>query len=291
LKGTGRVFVSPRLPELLETGSALPSLQSRVVKLARAQIEELIPGTGAPFDVRYVFDTDPDGTYGYYNRLAHEALTASTPLQAMRLLRVYGSRWLLDDQGQPHPALRPVTGFEVAGRRFLLWEIPEPLAELRWAAREHRRNTLSGALDLARSQAFRAESDVVLPGREDREPAASSAEGRLLRANARADGATADVEAASPGHVVFGRTYFPAWRARVDGRVAPVLVANARDLAVAVPAGNHRVEFEYDRAPFHRGVLLQAAVFLLILAAALVPSSGARLPEPDAVDANPRHGS
>jgi uncharacterized membrane protein YfhO len=44
-----------------------------------------------------------------------------------------------------------------------------------------------------------------------------------------------------------------------------VLVANARDLAVAVPAGNHHVEFEYDRASFHRGVILQAASFLLIL--------------------------
>jgi hypothetical protein len=48
-----------------------------------------------------------------------------------------------------------------------------------------------------------------------------------------------------------------------------VLVANARDLAVAVPAGDHHVEFEYDRTPFLRGVILQATAFLLILAASL----------------------
>ncbi|HYR46601.1 MAG TPA: hypothetical protein VER78_06310, partial [Thermoanaerobaculia bacterium] len=50
----------------------------------------------------------------------------------------------------------------------------------------------------------------------------------------------------------------------LDGRQVPVLVANARDLAVRVPPGTHRVEFVYDRAPFHRGVALQIAAFLAI---------------------------
>jgi hypothetical protein len=55
----------------------------------------------------------------------------------------------------------------------------------------------------------------------------------------------------------------------VDGRDAPVLVANARDLAVAVPAGEHRVEIRWDERPFVRGVILQgAALLFLVLAAA-----------------------
>jgi hypothetical protein len=267
LKGPGRVFVSRKLPEfnVLATGSAHPALPPRVVRLARAQIEELIPATGAPFSVRYVFDSDPDGSYGFYNRLADEALAASNPSQATRLLRAYGGRWVLDDQGELHADLRPVTGFDVAGRRLLLSELPDPIAELRWAGREHRRSSLSGAVDLVRSEEFRAETDIVLPGRENRGPAGPAAPGRLSAARSWADGASADASAAAPGHVIFGRTYFPAWKARLDGREVPVLVANARDLAVAVPAGNHRVEFEYDRAPFGRGVLLQAAAFLMVV--------------------------
>lgn len=269
LKGPGRVFVSRKLPEfnVLATGSAHPALPPRVVRLARAQVEELIPATGAPFSVRYVFDSDPDGSYGFYNRLADEALAASNPSQATRLLRAYGGRWVLHDQGEPHADLRPVTGFEVAGRRLLLSEIPDPVAELRWAGREHRRNSLSGALDLVRSEEFRAETDIVLPGRENRRPAGPPAAGELSAARSRADGASASVEAAAPGHVIFGRTYFPAWKARLDGSEVPVFVANARDLAIAVPAGSHRVEFEYDRAPFQRGVLIQAAALLAIVLA------------------------
>jgi type IV secretory pathway TrbF-like protein len=65
---------------------------------------------------------------------------------------------------------------------------------------------------------------------------------------------------------VFARTYFPAWRARVDGAPARVLVANARDVAVALPAGRHVFEIAWDRRPFHRGVVAQGAA----LAAALV---------------------
>src|SRR5207249_275591 len=93
--------------------------------------------------------------------------------------------------------------------------------------------------------------------------------GFLLAARAEADRASADVQAEAAGYVVFGRTYFPAWRARLDGRRVPVLVANARDLAVAVPPGRHRVEFEYDRSPFQTGVTLQAISFLSILLVAL----------------------
>ena len=269
LKGPGRVFVSPRLPEfnVLATGSAHRTLPPRVVKLARAQIEELIPATGAPFGVRYVFDSDPDGSYGYYNRLAAEALAASTPPEATRLLRAYGGRWVLDDQSESHPALRPVTGFEVAGRRLLLSEVPDPLEDLRWAGREHRRNSLSGALDLVRSEELRPESDVVLPGPADRTPASPASAARLSIESVNADRAACGVEAEGAGHVVFGRTYFSAWTARLDGHETPVLVANARDLAVAVPAGRHRVEFLYDREPFHRGVILQAAAFLALLLA------------------------
>lgn len=267
LKGPGRVYVPPDIANL-STGRAHPALPPRVVKLARVQIEELVPLTGSPFGVHYVFDPDRDGSYGYYNQLAYEALAVSTPEQASRVLRAYGARWVLDDQGAGHPSLRPVLGFEVAGRRLLLSEIPDPVAELRWAGREFRRSSLSGALDLIRSERFLPETDVVLPGRSDRGPEGPEGRGTLRSARVEADAASADVAAENAGHIIFGRTYFSAWKVRLDGQPVPVLVANARDLAVAVPAGNHHVEFEYDRAPFHRGVILQVAAFLVIAVAA-----------------------
>ncbi len=265
----GRLYVSPRLPEfnVLATGSAHPDMEPRVSRLARVQVEELIPGTGEPFGVHYLFDADPDGSYGYYNRLANEALTASTPAERIRLLRSFAGRWILAEENEDFPMTRSVTGLTVAGRRLVLRELAAPLPQLRWAGRELRRRSLSGALELLRSDRFDPELDVVLPGTSD-EDRAGGAHARLWPEIVRPAAASTRVEADGPGYVVFSRTYFPSWGARVDGRPARVLVANARDLAVAVPSGSHRVEFRWERSTFQWGVALQAAVLLLLALAA-----------------------
>ena len=90
------------------------------------------------------------------------------------------------------------------------------------------------------------------------------------------DRASAVVDADGEGHVVFARTYFAAWRARLDGRDVTVSVANARDLAVAVPPGRHRIEFSWDETPFRRGVAWQVAAFVVAAAAAWKTRASAR---------------
>jgi hypothetical protein len=271
MPGSGRLFVSPRLPEfnVLATGTAHPDMALRVSKLARVQIEELIPGTGEPFAVHYLFDADPDGSYGYYNRLANEAFTASTPAERSRLLRMFAGRWILAEEGEPYPMTRSITGLTVAGRRLALLELVDPIPVLRWAGREFRRHSLSGALALLRSETPDPSTDVVLPGATDRDAVGNAAKARLSVESIGAAAATARVDAERAGFVVFSRTYLSAWRARLDGKEARVLVANARDLAVAVPAGPHRVEFEWDPTSWHRGLALQAAALSGLIALAL----------------------
>ena len=266
-RGPGRLYVDPKIPEFsaLTRATSHPDMPPRVSRLARVQVEELLPLTGAAFGVRSIFDADPDGSYGWFNRLAGEALSASTPPEKSRLLRLFGARWILADEATTYPEFLPRTGFSVAGRRLALSELRDPLPELRWAGHEIRTASLSGALDLLRSEAFHADTDVVLPGTPGTAPSGDVAAARLAPFEVRADRASAEVVAGASGHVVFSRTYFRSWTATLDGRPAPVLVANARELAVSVPPGRHRVAFAWDRAPFHRGVLLQATALVLVL--------------------------
>ena len=281
LDGPGRLFVSHRLPrfdpaELRRAGSdALP----RMSRVARTMVEQLVPQTGSPFGARYLFEDDPDGSYGYFNRLASEAADASPPVERDRLLILYGARWALAEDGEEHPLFRPVTGLRVAGRRLVLFEAPRALPELRWAGRAWRRPSLSDALELVRSDRFDPFADVSLPGRPNlrpEDPAATPSAARLEIEAIAPDRAAAVVDADGEGHVVFSRTYFAAWRARLDGRDTTVSVANARDLAVAVPAGRHRVEFSWDEGPFHRGVAWQAAAFVVAAAVAWKTRASAR---------------
>ena len=283
LRGGGRLFVSPDLPApdysalapaALPRGAATggkPRGLPRFDRVARALSEQMLPATGQPFGVSYAFDRDPDGSYGWYNRLAAEACAAATPPERARLLRAFGARWALAGDGEAFPGFRPLTGVMVAGRQLLLHAVDEPLPDVRWASRTHSRKSLSGALDFLRSADFRPESDVVLPGPADRNAAeAADAPVSLVTVAAVSpDSAAGTVDARSPGHVIFARTWFPSWRAWVDGAPARVLVANARDLAVAVPPGRHTFEFSWDRSPFHRGVRWQGAAVLAALGIAV----------------------
>ena len=268
---SGRLYVSPELPSFemsslpVDTPGSLP----RSGKTARVILEQLVAGTASEFGARYLFENDPDGSYGFFNRVATEAADASTPVERDRLIRLYGGRWALAEEGEEHPLFRPITGMSVAGRRLVLYENPSPLAELRWAGRAWSRASLSGALDLARSERFQPETDVTFRSASDADPSGPPSAASVAVESIGADHAAAAVEAAGPGHLIFSRTFFPAWKARVDGEPARVTVANARDLAVEVPAGRHRVEIAYDRGPFRRGVAIQAAAFLAALGVAV----------------------
>jgi hypothetical protein len=64
------------------------------------------------------------------------------------------------------------------------------------------------------------------------------------------------LEARGAGVLVWSRTFFSAWRARVDGiAVAPVR-ADGHLTGVPVPAGAHTVEISWSARPVIAGGLL-----------------------------------
>jgi hypothetical protein len=52
-----------------------------------------------------------------------------------------------------------------------------------------------------------------------------------------------------PSLVVVADAYFPGWKARVDGKSAPVLKADGAFLGVAVGPGQHMIDLSYHRPP------------------------------------------
>lgn len=65
-----------------------------------------------------------------------------------------------------------------------------------------------------------------------------------------------NVTAGTDGFLVLGDTYYPGWRARVDGVDSKVYVANYALRAVSIPTGSHEVLFYYDPDTFKVGGLL-----------------------------------
>jgi len=90
------------------------------------------------------------------------------------------------------------------------------------------------------------------------------------------------VEAPRSGYLVLSEIYYPGWRARVDGRPAPVERADFCLRAVAVPAGSRRVELWLDDSSFRLGLWIAAATVVVIVAmAAMQFASMRRRIEPD----------
>ncbi len=65
------------------------------------------------------------------------------------------------------------------------------------------------------------------------------------------------------GYVVLSDTYYPGWRVFVDGKPQPLLRANYLFRAVAAPAGQHEVVFEYAPLSVTAGLIVSVIAIML----------------------------
>ncbi len=73
-----------------------------------------------------------------------------------------------------------------------------------------------------------------------------------------------DVRDTGGGLLLLSDTWAPCWGARLDGKEVPLLRADTCFRGVALPPGNHHVEFLLSKGAFHLGLLLFAAGALLL---------------------------
>jgi Bacterial membrane protein YfhO len=81
---------------------------------------------------------------------------------------------------------------------------------------------------------------------------------------------TVDLTARAAGHLVLLDTYYPGWRAEVDGRDTEIRPAMAAFRAVKVPAGQHRVRFTYRPASVYAGGVITLLAIAALVATALI---------------------
>ncbi len=111
---------------------------------------------------------------------------------------------------------------------------------------------LSGHRVVSQEQAFRALRDgsvdfhrtVLVEQPAGLEP---QEEGTLVpaRIEYRPERVVVEAESQTPGLLVLSDSYHPGWRATRDGEALRILRANGLYRAVRLPAGRHRVVFEY----------------------------------------------
>jgi len=188
--------------------------------------------------------------------------------------------------------------------------VPGALGQAWWVGRARPVADQAAALDLLAAGAVRPEVEVVVEGWDgsvagavvageaarkdpdravrasDELPGEAAATGRgavLAFLGDGPDKRTADVVAPEGGWLVRSEAWAPGWRARVDGRPAPVLRAFGGLQAVPLPAaeGKVQVDLAYRPAAFTWGLAISAAVLSVGLITVVVDVAWGSYRRPD----------
>jgi uncharacterized membrane protein YfhO len=73
-----------------------------------------------------------------------------------------------------------------------------------------------------------------------------------------------DIAAEGDAFLATAETHYPAWKAYIDGKPAPIQYTNVAFRGVYVPAGRHRVEMRYSAALFGISALVSVAAAALL---------------------------
>ena len=64
-------------------------------------------------------------------------------------------------------------------------------------------------------------------------------------------------------------TYYPEWKATVDGKQTKIYLADYAFRSVVIPAGNHEVIFEYVPNAFYKGLIVGGVGLIALLIVSL----------------------
>jgi uncharacterized membrane protein YfhO len=74
-----------------------------------------------------------------------------------------------------------------------------------------------------------------------------------------------EADLASDGYLMLTDTYYPGWRAYVDGEESSIIRANLLFRAISLAAGQHRVEFAYEPTFLKIGAAISSATLLVVV--------------------------
>jgi len=235
--------------------------------VALAMQMHLAPATAGRWALRTAYDIDYRGLYPHdVAQLTHLLRAVEGTPGHSRLLRLGGVTHVVTLHTESFADLRPVAEFPGL--------YPEPTRLLAVPDALPRTYAVGGARAATGPEAFRLLLDEELdPTREVVLSAGPSVafpagfEGTSRVVEERPDRLVLEARLSARGYVVLLDSFAPGWRARVDGRPAPVLPANLAFRAVEVPAGTHRVEYVYRPPWMLAGLAFSAAATLTGLVA------------------------
>jgi Bacterial membrane protein YfhO len=198
-------------------------------------------------------------TLGGAGNQSFSAIDPSDP--NARALRAFGVRDVLTFHGAPGPPRSKLLYSGIDGDDYLVQDtLPRAFVTCNWTPTSY-----AGA-----KGGLRTASDDQLLASPFVETASAPAPGCTAPSRAarivvdKPTRVEIDVSGAGPGRLVLLDTYYPGWKATVDGHPEHIQAANLAFRSITLPPGAHRVQFRYQPAGVRYAVLVSAGAWILI---------------------------
>jgi hypothetical protein len=238
-----------------------PPAEPETRAIFRRATTELWALTGALGGMPYAFDGDPDGIYFEGDRVVGKSIDALPWVDRAPALRAAGVGYVVAPVKLPAP-YEPMTelGHETG---VTIHRLEGAAPSVRVATRLFTAVTFEDVVPRQLRADFDPLTDAVILASEPTHGTPLPSSSEVVEESATR--LRARITAPAPAVVVWSRTFFEAWRARVDGRAAAVQVADGHLVGVAVPAGAHEVEIRWSYAPLIAGALVSLAALAAVV--------------------------
>jgi hypothetical protein len=189
--------------------------------------------------------------------------------RAYRALGLLGVASLLQHpDDKPLPNLQPTYD----GPDARVYRNPSALPRAFLVERQQVVNGGDAAREAVTAADFPAREVAVTERRVDgiRSRSTGSATGRARITDYERERVAVKTNSAQPALLVLTDSWFPGWKAKVDGARAPVERVDYVIRGVKVPAGTHEVEFTYEPASWRAGWILSLLALLAIACASTI---------------------
>jgi len=209
----------------------------------------------------------------------YHALIGAPSISATRLIDLYGVKYIisvtpLDEDPRLELIDSRLEGLEgktedlLKGNTVKLYRNRNPLPRA-WLVKDHRVLDEKSILPILSGKAFNPRKEVLLeeePGWVTPNSLPRRQAGKLRTPNSIGglpeivsetnNRLLIHVKAAQNAFLVLSDTYFPGWKAYVDGKEEKIYRANYNFRAIALRAGTHKVAFVYDPLSFKVGTVV-----------------------------------
>jgi hypothetical protein len=245
------------------TVQRLPDLHLRIPSLSAAWLTLFYRKSGQPMygimdGIQYSLDASVDDLNTRESEELNATQASISRPQFFTLLEKLNSPVLLAMLELQDPRVQLLKSFDTqTDMKLNVYWLENTLARSYFVSGVEIASTHKNALERLIRPDFRFGSTVILEdSRIAQERTGETGAGVVRVADYRSHRVLCEVEAKIPGYLVLLDSYYPGWRAYLDGAEVSILRANYAFRAVEVPAGKHHVEFRYRPRVFYAGLTI-----------------------------------